>query len=90
MSNKKEVAGKVYFSQGYYIEGYLEEVEKSISKLSEELEEPEENLIEVIKEGKSLGKEALENLSKLLGTSEEMWLNIQKKYEEEGGKERCK
>lgn len=78
MVNKIEKA----FHPGLYLREYLEYENISNKEFAEKLGVTEELISKIIAEKENVTEEIAEKLSKHMGTSKQLWLNLQKGYDE--------
>lgn len=79
---KKEQKLSTFFHPGYYIQEIIDEKEISQAEFAERLTLTPKNLSDLLHGKASISQNIAEKLSLMLGTSVEVWLNLQKKYEE--------
>lgn len=79
---KKEQKLSTFFHPGYYIQEIIDEMEMSQAEFAERLTITPKNLSDLLHGKASISQNIAEKLSLMLGTSVEVWLNLQKKYEE--------
>ena len=77
MSEKTKKA----FHPGYYIKEYLEDIQMTQDEFAKRVGISGKQISLIIKESASITPDIAFKLSKLMGTSIEMWLNLQTKYD---------
>ncbi|MBE6113948.1 MAG: addiction module antidote protein, HigA family [Erysipelotrichaceae bacterium] len=70
------------FHPGYYIQDIIEEMNVSYAEFSEQLGIDTETLKLLVNGEISVNEEDASKLSCMLGTSAELWLNLQKEYDD--------
>lgn len=78
MSNKNE---RIIFHPSYYIKEYLEEIQMTQDEFAKRLGITGKQVSLILQEKASVTPETALKLSTLLGTSIELWLNLQAKYD---------
>lgn len=81
MSNYIEYNEKIAFHPGYYIKEIVEESGLSQKDFASRLDTTAKNLCILIKGEQSLSIDIAMKLSRMLGTSVDYWLNLQKNYD---------
>ncbi len=81
MSNYIEYNDKIAFHPGYYIKEIVDESGLTQEDFAKRLDTTPKNLSIIIHGDQSLSRDMAMKLSRMLGTSVEYWLNIQKKYD---------
>ena len=81
MSNVVEYRNIVAFHPGYYIKDIIEATEISKTEFADRLGIPERTLNLLINGHISVSNDLANKLSKLLGTSPEIWLRLQQEYD---------
>lgn len=71
------------FHPGYYIKELIDEMKITQDEFASRLGITEKTLSKLINGEISLSKDLAENLSLITGTSTSIWLNLQKKYDEQ-------
>lgn len=71
------------FHPGYYLREILMETDLDISAISAKVLIPIETIEEIMNEEKDIDKNLAEKLATGFGTSVNLWLNLQKKYNKE-------
>jgi len=79
--DKKEFDNIIAFHPGYYLESLREQMEITQLELSKRLDTTAKTISKLINGKISLSEEMAINLSKMFGTSVELWLNLQKTYD---------
>src|SRR6056297_2347801 len=79
--SKKEFDNIIAFHPGYYLESLREQMEITQLELSKRLDTTAKTISKLINGKISLSEEMAINLSKMFGTSVELWLNLQKTYD---------
>ena len=70
------------FHPGYYIREMIEEAGIDEKEFASELNITIDMLNNLLRGKESISKDLAEKLSEVSGTSAELWLNLQKKYDE--------
>ena len=81
MSNYIEYNDKIAFHPGYYIKEIIEESGLSQKDFAKRLDTTPKNLSILVRGEQSLSIDIAMKLSRMLGTSVEYWLNLQKSYD---------
>ena len=81
MSNYIEYNDKIAFHPGYYIKEIIEESGLSQKDFANRLDTTPKNLSILVRGEQSLSIDIAMKLSRMLGTSVEYWLNLQKSYD---------
>ena len=81
MSNYIEYNDKIAFHPGYYIKEIVDESGLTQEDFAKRLDTTPKNLSCIIRGEQNLSRDMAMKLSRMLGTSVEYWLNIQKKYD---------
>ncbi len=81
MSNYIEYNDKIAFHPGYYIKEIIDESGLSQKDFAKRLDTTPKNLSILIRGEQSLSLDIAMKLSRMLGTSVEYWLNLQKSYD---------
>lgn len=81
MSNYIEYNEKIVFHPGYYIKEIVDESGLSMEDFANKLDITAKDLCILIKGEQSLSIDIAMKLSRMLGTSVDYWLNLQKKYD---------
>ena len=81
MSNYIEYNDKIAFHPGYYIKEIIEESGLSQKDFAKRLDTTPKNLSILVRGEQSLSIDIAMNLSRMLGTSVDYWLNLQKSYD---------
>lgn len=84
----KIINGRIYFHPGYYIKECLETQKISIEDFAKQLNVTPNYINKIINGEKDISYNIANKLHKLLGTSINYWLNLQKTYNI--GKEKTK
>lgn len=81
MSNYIEYNDKIAFHPGYYIKEIIEESGLSQKDFAKRLDTTPKNLSILVRGEQNLSIDIAMKLSRMLGTSVEYWLNLQKSYD---------
>ena len=81
MSNFIEYNNKIAFHPGYYIKEIIDESGLSQKDFAKRLDTTPKNLSILVRGEQSLSIDIAMKLSRMLGTSVEYWLNLQKSYD---------
>ena len=81
MSNYIEYNDKIAFHPGYYIKEIIEESGLSQKDFAKRLDTTPKNLSILVRGEQSLSIDIAMKLSRMLGTSVDYWLNLQKSYD---------
>ena len=81
MSNYMEYNDKIAFHPGYYIKEIIDESGLSQKDFASRLDTTAKNLSILVRGEQSLSIDIAMKLSRMLGTSVEYWLNLQKSYD---------
>ena len=81
MSEFVEFNEKIAFHPGYYIKEIIEESGLTQEDFAKRLDTTPKNLSYLVRGEQSLSIDIAMKLSRMLGTSAEYWLNIQKNYD---------
>lgn len=81
MSNYLEYEDKIAFHPGYYIKEVIDESGLTQEDFAKRLDTTPKNLSILIRGEQSLSLDIAMKLSRMLGTSVEYWLNLQKNYD---------
>lgn len=82
MSNFVEYKDKIAFHPGYYIKEIIDESKLTQEDFAKRLDTTPKNLSLLVRGEQNLSIDMAVKLSRMLGTSTEYWLNLQKKYDE--------
>lgn len=82
MSNVQEYKDLIAFHPGYYINEIIEELKISQAEFAVRVGTTAKTISKLVNGKENLSREIAENLSVMLGTSVDMWLNLQTQYEE--------
>ncbi|MEY8736107.1 transcriptional regulator [Lactobacillus sp. AN1001] len=81
MGNFTNNESYIAFHPGYYVEKYLDHHGMKQSELAERLGVSEKTVSHLINgKNKQLSRELIDGLSRVLGTSKELWINLNNKY----------
>lgn len=80
--SKIEYKDIMAFHPGYYIKEIIEDMEMTQCEFAKRLDTTDKTLSKLLSGQISLSLEIAKKLSQMLGTSVDMWLNLQKKYNE--------
>ena len=80
--SKVEYKDIIAFHPGYYVKDVIEDLEMSQCEFAKRLEITDKTLSKLLSGEASLSKEIAKKMSQMLGTSVEVWLELQKKYED--------
>lgn len=81
MSNYKEYHDRIAFHPGYYIEEIIDESGLSQKDFASRLDTTAKNLSILVRGEQSLSIDMAVKLSRMMGTSVDFWLNLQKNYD---------
>ncbi len=81
MNNYIEYNEKIVFHPGYYIKEIVDESGLSIEDFANKLDITAKNLCILIKGEQGLSIDIAMKLSRMLGTSVDYWINLQKNYD---------
>ena len=81
MSNKVEFNNQLFFHPGYYIREIIDDRNMTQKEFAHRLEVTEKNLSDLINGKALVSNRIASRLSNMLGTSVEVWLNLQKDYD---------
>lgn len=81
MNNYIEYNDKIAFHPGYYVKEIIEESGLTQEDFAKRLDTTPKNLSCLIRGEQSLSTDIALKLSRMLGTSVEYWLNLQKNYD---------
>ena len=79
---KVEYKDIIAFHPGYYVKDVIDDLEMSQCEFAKRLEISDKTLSKLLSGEASLSKEIAKKISQMLGTSVEVWLELQKKYED--------
>ena len=79
---KVEYKDIIAFHPGYYVKDVIDDLEMSQCEFAKRLEITDKTLSKLLSGEASLSKEIAKKMSQMLGTSVEVWLELQKKYED--------
>ena len=79
---KVEYKDTIAFHPGYYVKDVIDDLEMSQCEFAKRLEITDKTLSKLLSGEASLSKEIAKKMSQMLGTSVEVWLELQKKYED--------
>ena len=79
---KVEYKDIIAFHPGYYVNDVIDDLEMSQCEFAKRLEISDKTLSKLLSGEASLSKEIAKKISQMLGTSVEVWLELQKKYED--------
>ncbi len=82
MSNYIEYNDKIAFHPGYYIKEIVEESGLTLEDFAKRLDMTPKNLSILIRGEQSLSIDIATKLSRMIGTTVEYWMNLQKAYDE--------
>ena len=82
MSDRVEYKEKIAFHPGYYINEIIEDSKVTKEDFAKQLGMTPENLIALMNGEENLTADIAMKLSQRVGTSFEIWLNLQKTYDE--------
>lgn len=80
--NKIEFENIFAFHPGYYLKDLINELEITQEEFAKRLNITPKNLSDLINGKASISANLAKNLSLMLGTSIDMWLDLQKKYDQ--------
>lgn len=80
--NKIEYENISAFHPGYYISDLINELEMNQEEFAKRLKITPKNLSDLINAKASISENIAKNLSLMLGTSVDVWIDLQKKYEQ--------
>lgn len=80
--SKIEYKDIMAFHPGYYVKEVIEDMEMTQSEFAKRLNTTDKTLSKLLNGEIPLSNELAKSLSQMLGTSIDVWLNLQKKYEE--------
>lgn len=80
MSNFIENGRLIAFHPGYYVKEYLERQNMNQAELAKRLQISEKDVSKLVNGKKNLNEKLIDNLAIALGTSRELWENLDKKY----------
>lgn len=80
--NKIEYENISAFHPGYYIDDLIQDLEMTQEEFAKRLNISPKNLSELINGKASISENIAKNLSLMLGTSVDIWLDLQKKYDQ--------
>lgn len=80
--NKIEYENISAFHPGYYISDLINELEMTQEEFAKRLKITPKNLSDLINAKASISENIAKNLSLMLGTSVDVWIDLQKKYEQ--------
>ena len=83
MSNFVEYNGEAAFHPGGYIKEYIDELGMTQEDFAYRLGTTPKNISCIIRGKQSISKDIATKLSKVMGTSVELWLNLQNKYDQQ-------
>lgn len=83
MTATKEYKNLIAFHPGYYVSEVIEDMEMTQEEFAKRLDVSATSISELVGGRRNLSKEMALKLSNLLGTSVEVWLNLQDRYETE-------
>ncbi|MCR5416743.1 MAG: HigA family addiction module antidote protein [Pseudobutyrivibrio sp.] len=81
MSNYIEYGNQIAFHPGYYIKELVDDSGLTQEDFSKRLDTTPKNLSKIINGEQGLSRDMALKLSRMLGTTVEYWLNLQKKYD---------
>lgn len=81
MNNYIEYNDKIAFHPGYYIEEIIEDCGLTLEEFAMKLGVTDEKLSMLISGKQKVSVDIAEKLSKILGTSVDYWLNLQREYD---------
>ena len=82
MNNKTEYKELIAFHPGYYIADMIEELEISQEEFAARMGTTGKTISKLVNGQSNLTKELAQKLSNMFGTSVDVWLNLQTKYDE--------
>ena len=80
--SKVEYKDIIAFHPGYYIKDIIEDLEMNQCEFAKQLEITDKTLSKLLSGEAPLSKEIAKKMSQMLGTSVEVWLELQKKYQD--------
>ena len=80
--SKVEYKDIIAFHPGYYVKDVIDDLEMSQCEFAKRLEITDKTLSKLLSGEASLSKEIAKKMSQMLGTSVEVWLELQKKYDD--------
>ena len=80
--NKIEYENISAFHPGYYISDLIKDLEMTQEEFAKRLNITPKNLSDLINGKASISENIAKNLSLMLGTSVDMWLELQKRYDQ--------
>lgn len=80
--NKFEYNNQMIFHPGYYIKDLIEELEMTQEEFAKRLNVTPKNLSDLLNGKASISETIAKNLSLMLGTGVDVWLNLQMNYEQ--------
>ena len=82
MSNVKEYKDKVAYHPGYYIADIIEDMEISQAEFAKRMGTTPKTLSQLINGQANISNDLAKKLSVMMGTSPEVWLNLQSMYDQ--------
>ena len=79
---KVEYDDIITFHPGYYVKEIIEDLEMNQCEFAKRLEITDKTLSKLLSGEASLSKEIARKMSRMLGTSVDVWLGLQKMYED--------
>lgn len=79
---KVEYDDIIAFHPGYYVKEIIEDLEMNQCEFAKRLEITDKTLSKLLSGEAPLSKEIAKKISQMFGTSVEVWLELQKKYED--------
>ena len=79
---KVEYNDIIAFDPGYYVKEIIEDLEMNQCEFAKMLEITDKTLSKLLSGEASLSKEIAKKMSRMLGTSVDVWLGLQKMYED--------
>ena len=80
--SKVEYKDIIAFHPGYYVKDVIDDLEMSQREFAKRLEITDKTISKLLSGEAPLSKEIAKKMSQMLGTSVEVWLELQKKYED--------
>ena len=79
---KVEYKDIIAFHPGYYVKDIIEELEMNQCEFAKRLEITDKTLSKLLSGEAPMSREIAQKMSQMLGTSVDVWLKLQKKYDD--------
>ena len=82
--SKVEYKDIIAFHPGYYVKDIIEDLKMNQCEFAKRLEITDKTLSKLLSGEAPMSREIAKKMSQMLGTSVDVWLKLQKKYDDKG------